>query len=291
MVGMRALSNVANTIKRYLGRFISGVGLFALATVGTAFADNVSKSFEFGGGLELKRSNVKTFSLPCGTEGGVAAVVKFTRLGPEGRANDIPIIIELREPDTAADQEGPVVETKTASATRTEQTVTLYGQSSIRGCTLPWRVRIRHANEGAAPSPVSGTIRIDFDGRLKTTEGESGGCVQGGFTTRNVGSGSGFAQGQVEITVTWAHGLGGACLPGPNPIKLRVELIDPSGTVVETVEAYSSNELRSELPRFKIVHQVRSCVRGQWKLKFTKLNLNEHVSIARPTVKFTPGCP
>lgn len=47
-------------------------------------------------------------------------MVKFQRIGPDGANNNVQIKIELREPDTAANQEGPLVETKTANATKTE---------------------------------------------------------------------------------------------------------------------------------------------------------------------------
>src|SRR5688572_11837158 len=159
------MKRIATAILRNLGRFLVVLGLCSFATVGTAFADNVTKTFEFGAGLPQLHSSMRTFSIPCGTPGGIAAVVKFQRNGPDGAGSNVPIKIELREPDTAANQEGPLVETKTANATKTEQIVTLFSPSSARGCSLPWRVRVKYASEGTAPFAVSGSIRLDFDGR------------------------------------------------------------------------------------------------------------------------------
>lgn len=286
------MKEIATTILRNLDRVFASLALFAFATVGTAFAENISKTFEFGAGTPQPRSHVRTFNIPCGTPGGVAAVVKFQRLGPDGPSNDIPIIIELREPDTAANQEGPIVETKTAIAKKTEQTVILRSQASNRGCSLPWRIRVRYANEGTAPVQTFSSIRLDFDGRLRNIDAEFGGCLKKAESvTKNLGGRDGFQQGRMEITADWDHGVGPSCLLGPNPVKLKIQLIDPSGTIVRTVEAYSSAEARSELPRFKLVYQVTSCVSGQWKLKFTNLDSNDDALIKYPRVKFTPACP
>src|SRR6266508_3314552 len=79
--------------------------LFGVTTP-TVSAESITKTFEFGAGTPQSRSHVRTFPIPCGTEGGVAAVVKFQRSGPVGASN-VPIMIELREPDTAPDQEDP----------------------------------------------------------------------------------------------------------------------------------------------------------------------------------------
>ena len=95
----------------------ASAALVALASIGTAFGSNISKTFEFGPGTQNSSSNVRTFPVPCGRQ--VAAVVKFKRLGPAGTSNNVNIKIELREPDTAPNVEGPIVETKSVSATTT----------------------------------------------------------------------------------------------------------------------------------------------------------------------------
>lgn len=47
--------------------------------------------------------------------------MKFQRLGPDGTASDVPIIVELREPDTALNVEGPLVEERSAIAKKAER--------------------------------------------------------------------------------------------------------------------------------------------------------------------------
>lgn len=288
------MKEIATTLVRNLGRVFGSVMLFAFATAGTAFADNISKTFEFGAGLAQTRSNVRTFNLPCGTEGGVAAVVKFQRLGPVGASNNIPIIIELREPDTAPDQEGPIVETKTATAKTTEQTIILSSQSNNRGCSLPWRVRVKYADEGTAPFRTFGSIRLDFDGRLKKISVQTYAYGQylnkGSSKEYRLGNILGLGQGIIEITANWRHIIGTDLVTGANPVKLKWQLIDPNGAVVKTVEAYSSNEARSELTRFKLLYQVTKCVAGQWKLKITN-NTNDDAFVDETKAESLPGCP
>jgi hypothetical protein len=289
------MKELSTTIFTNFVRVLGVMALLAFATVSMAFAGN-TKTFEFGPGTPQPRSHVRTFPIPCGTPGGVAAVVKFQRLGPAGANNDLPIIIEFREPDTAPDQEGPVVETKTATAKKTEQTVTLRSQSSNRGCTLPWRVRVKYANEGTAPVQAFGTIRLDFDGRLRnvnvsTSElGIDRELRKGQSETLEFGGSAGFLQGTIDITANWNH-MVFSLLPGPNPVKLKFELIDPSGAVVKTVEAYSSNEARSGLTRFRLIYQAPGCLAGQWKLRITNIDGDNDAKGISPTAKFTPSCP
>lgn len=286
------MKEIAATLLRNLGRVFGSVMLFAFATAGTAFADNISKTFEFGAGTPQPRSHVRTFSVPCGTEGGVAAVVKFQRVGPVGASN-IPIIIEFREPDTAPDQEGPVVETKTATAKTTEQTIILSSQSNNRGCSLPWRVRVRYADEGTAPFRTFGSIRLDFDGRLRKISVQTyayGKYLNKGSSKEyKLGNVLGLQQGIIEITANWRHIIGTDLVTGPNPVKLKWQLIDPNGTV-KTVEAYSSNEARSELTRFKLLYQAPKCVAGQWKLKITN-NTIDDAFVDETKAELLPGCP
>lgn len=290
---MRNKNRLLTTLTIFGGQIFAVAVLIAFAAVGTAFADNISKTFEFGEGTPQSRSHVRTFNIPCGTEGGVAAVVKFQRLGPDAASNNIPIIIELREPDTAADQEGPIVETKTADAKKTEQTVILRSQSSNRGCSLPWRVRVKYANEGTAPVQAFGTIRLDFDGRARTIEmSDRFPTVKKGSTvTINFGSSAGFEQGTIDVRARWQHDILG--FPGANdhPIKLKWQLVDPTGTIVKTVEAYS-NENYQPSPRLVLIYQVTQHTGGQWKMKITNMNTNDDAKIdGYPVLQFTPACP
>lgn len=295
---MRNKNKISTRLAIFICQMFAVALLFAFAAVGTVFADNsITKTFEFGVGTAQTRSHFRTFPIPCGTLGGIAAVVKFQRLGPDAASNNIPIIIELREPDTAAEQEGPIADTKTANAKKTEQSVTLRSQSSNRGCSLPWRVRVKYANDGTAPVQVFGTIRLDFDGRLREINvsmsefGIDRDLRKGESETATVGGSAGFLQGTIDITANWNHMVFSPLVPGPNPVKLKFELIDPSGTVVKTVEAYSSNESRSGLTRFRLIYQAPACLAGQWKLRITNIDGDDDAAGISPTVKFTPGCP
>ncbi|MEK6570961.1 MAG: hypothetical protein AABZ61_06295, partial [Bacteroidota bacterium] len=234
------MKELSTTIFTNFVRVLGVMALLAFATVSTAFADNISKTFAFGVGTENPRSSVTTFSIPCGTPGGVIAVVKFQRLafgrrlGRDDPSNDTPIIIELREPDTAPGREGPLVVAKTATAKATEQTITLPRRESNRGCTLPWRVRVRYADEGTAPFRIYGSIRLNYwDGRVRDVDvsGEGSFRLNKGEATRiNLDGSGGLPQGIIQITGIWHHAL----FTGPNPVKLKFELIDPNGTVVRT---------------------------------------------------------
>ncbi|MGH9900587.1 MAG: hypothetical protein ACRD68_01985, partial [Pyrinomonadaceae bacterium] len=111
-----------------------------------ASAGSIDKTFEIGPGTQFARSNHRTFAVPSGLT--VSAKVDFYRLGDPGTANDIPIIIELRQPGANAEQDGPIVQQVSATARRTSvtpggdgDTVTLTGAASSSGCGNPWRVR------------------------------------------------------------------------------------------------------------------------------------------------------
>ncbi len=265
---------------------------FALAlivgTVDTASADNISKTFEFGAGTPQPRSHVRTFDIPCNRE--IAAVVKFQRLGSVNANNDIPIIIEVHEPDLVAGQENSVYYEESAMAKLTEQTVIVRVPGKSRGCSLPWRVRVRYAGEGAAPSRVFGSIRIDFDGSQRNVNFETVGIAGKGRVKQSNTDAFGLKQGVVEITATWYHFIGGIQFIGPNPIKLEISLVDPNGTVVKTVKAYSSDELRGELTKFKLTYQVTNCISGKWKLSVFNPT-NDDANFRSVNATFTPGCP
>ncbi len=288
---MRAAST---TVFRNLIRVFGVLPLFGLATVSSVFADSITKSFEIGSGTPQLRSHVRTFPVPCGLE--VVPIVKVRRLGADGSQHDIPIKIELRAPDTALGQEGPIIETKSANAKKTEQSFTLARQPrSARGCSLPWRVRVKHDDDGPAPSPTFGTIRFDFNGALRGIslqyDSYALGVMRKGTSIQfKVGKFLGLEQGIIDITANWRHILATDLVTGPNPVRLKWELINPNGTVVKTITAYSSNEARNELPKFKLVYQVTSCVVGQWKLRVTN-NTNDDAAVDYKKAELVPGCP
>jgi hypothetical protein len=152
---------------------------------------------------------------------------------------------------------------------------------------------VKYALDGTAPVKTFGTIRLDFDGRARNIDVPFIGCLQkGGAVTKDLGDIQGLQQGRVEITGERNHFIGPTCnLGGPNPVKLKIQLIDPSGTVVATAEGYSIEELRSELPKLKLIYQVTKCTPGRWKLRISNIDDDDDAIVLRPTVKFTPGCP
>jgi hypothetical protein len=258
-----------------------------VATVSPAFAGNIFKTSEFGAGTRQPRSHLRTFDIPC--QLGIAAMVKFQRLGPVNANNDVPIIIEVHEPDMTAGQENPVYYEESAMAKLTEQTIIVRVPGKKRGCSLPWGVRVRYANEDTAPSRVFGSIRLDFNGGERNIDFKSVGIVGKGRSTQSETQFYGIGQGKVEIAATWYHFIGGIQFVGPNPIKLEISLVDPNGTVVKTVKAYSSDELRSELTKFRLTYQATDCLPGKWKLSVYNPT-NDDANFRSLNATFAPDC-
>lgn len=271
-------------------RTLGVLALFAFTMVGTSNAASITKSFEIGEGTGQSQSHFRTFVVPCGLD--VTAKVTFSRLGDPGVANDVPIIIELRKPGATAEEDGPIAaQVNNINATRTEQNRTLSGTESNRGCTIPWRVRVKHNGSGAAPNAVKGNITVTFNDAPKSLNVEGGliSLNKGISVTKNLAGSGGLDQGIVEITANWNHAIGP--VPGPLPVKLKFELLPPnSNQSVRTVEAYSSNEARSGLTRFKLTYQVTEHTPGQWRIRITN-NTNDDTMNIDPKVKFTPDCP
>jgi hypothetical protein len=267
----------------------SSIALFAFGFVYTASASNISKTFELGPGTQSSRSVSRTYPVPCGRQ--VAAVVKYKRLGTAGASNDIPLIIELREPDTASGVEGAIVDTRSVKAQTVEQTApTIFSAAggSSRGCSRPWRIRVRYALDGTPPFAVSGTARTDYDGRDEEIVTDRIGVLYKGTSqTVKFGSVAGMKQGTLTVAADFYHSLGNG-MPLPGDVKLRFELIDPNGNVVKTVEGFDSDEGPS--PRFLMTHQFSSCVPGQWKLRVKATNNDDDVTVLSVDGKLTPGC-
>lgn len=264
-------------------------GVLSIAATST-FAKSITKSFEIGAGTAHSHSHYRTFAVPCGLD--VTASVKYLRKGDAGASNDVPIIIELRQPGETDSEDGPVAEQEQVTATRNQQTAALGGQESNRGCSLPWRVRVKYANAGEAPFAVYGDITVTFNDASKSISVEGGliSLLKGNNVTKKIGNSSGFGHGVIEITGTWLHSLGNL-VPGPNPVKLKFQLIDPDGNTVETESGFSSNDINpAATPKFKLTYRVTSCKSGQWKIKITN-NTNDDTMNIDPKVKFKPDCP
>jgi hypothetical protein len=111
---------------------------------------------------------------------------------------------------------------------------------------------------------VTPTSQIDVEGGLFDLE-------RGKSVTKNVGDSNGISQGIVVITGNWNHSVFG--VQGPNAVRLKFQLIDPSGNLVNTDEGFSANELR-DLPKLKLTYRLADCTPGQWKLKITNVDPN-----------------
>ncbi len=283
------MKKIAITILKNINRVSGFLALLAFATVGTAFAESITKTFEFGAGTANSVSNKRTFAVPCGV--GVSAAVEHYRLGDVGAANDVPIVIELKKPGATADEEGPVADTQNATAKRAKQTATVTGTESSRGCSLPWIVRVKPAS-GQSSVAIKGTIVLTYSSAVKDISVEGGliSLNKGNSVTKNIGGSGGLDQGRVVVTATWLHAIGP--VPGPLPVKLKFELINPSGTVVASDSGYSNAEINPCCSgnKMKITFQVLVCTPGQWKIRITN-NTNDDTMNIDPKVKLTPDCP
>ena len=267
-----------------------------LTIVITGKAESITKTFEFGLGTQNAHSAMRSFSVPCGLS--ITATMKFQRSGADNADSDIPIKIDLHEPDTALGVEGPIVRTESAFVTRTQQTKTITSSAKGRGCSLPWRVRLRYANEGPAPLATTGSITVTYNDALKTIAIPTGFQVRYGSPhTLNLGPSGGLNQGRVHIKANWIHELLG--LPGPVQIILQFSIIDPQGNVVAKASGCSSDSFDTSC-RFSLTHRVPANIAGQWKLKITSIFAGTNpitqesynaVAKVTPTVTFLPGCP
>ena len=267
-----------------------------LAMVIAVKAESITKTFEFGLGTQNTHSAMRSFPVPCGLS--ITATIKFQRSGADNADSDIPIKIDLREPDTAEGVEGPIFRTESAFVTRTQQTKTITSAAKVRGCWLPWRVRLRYANEGPAPLAITGSIMVSFNDGLKTIAVPTGFQVRYGTPyTLNLGPSGGLNQGRVHIKANWFHDLLG--LPGPVQIILQFSIIDPQGNVVAKASGCSSDAFDASC-RFTLTHRVPVNIPGQWKLKITSIFAGTNpitqqsynaVAKVTPAITFLPGCP
>jgi hypothetical protein len=256
-----------------------------------ANAESITKSFEFGSGTQNAHSAMRTFALPCGRS--VTAVVRFQRAGPDNADSDIPAKIDLREPDIAEGIEGPVVRTESVFVNRTAQTKTLVGSARDRGCSRPWRVRIRYANDGQAPFAVTGSIAVTFSdsaNNIVTNSGDHFGVSPGNSKTVDFGSGSGLHQGRIQVEASWIHDIY-TFVPGPLTIMLTFQLLDPSGNAVASASGCSTNNLDQSC-RLVLRYNVPEHKTGQWKLKvYSGHVLHGMAGRILPKATLTPACP
>lgn len=285
------MKSIFNLIGKNLLKVVGSSALLLALSV-MALAESQTKTFEVGLGTGQERSHFRTFNIPCGL--AVKAEVKYSRLGdPNTKSQifDVPVVVELHKPATSGDADGPLAQEKSVTATRTEQSVSLLGAESNVGCSNAWRVRVRHANAGNAPLAITGTITVSYNDSAQSISIQGGliSLNKGNSVTKTFGGSGGLNQGKITITANWNHAVGP--VPGPLPVRLKFELINPAGTVVASQTAYSSNEIRSDKnPKLKLTYTVPDCVNGQWKIRITN-DTNDDTMNIDPKASFKPDCP
>ncbi|MBI3650412.1 MAG: hypothetical protein HY231_05125 [Acidobacteria bacterium] len=265
------------------------MSMFSLLSVSTPTADaaSITKTFEIGAGTGQQRSHFRSFTVPAGLT--VSTAVKFKRLGDPGAQNDVPIIIELRQPGATESEDGPLVDSKNAIVRRDEQTLNLSGSSSTRGCSLPWRVRVKLGGTNVPANAVIGSSTVSFNDSARNV-GIEGGLItlnKGNSVTKNFGGSSGFGQGTFTVTATWMHAVAGVPNPFNRRILLRFELLRPNGSVAASDTGYPLEG--SDTPKMRITFNNTTDVNGQWKIRITN-NTNDDVANIDPKAKFDPGC-
>lgn len=262
--------------------------LVSIAGLSTAaFAGTMTKAFEFGAGTANSVSGKRTFNIPCGLD--VQAAVKVSRKGSTSVINDVNLVIELRSPGENADTEGPIAATKTAKATTTAQTFNLSANDSPRGCALPWIIRIK-PESGKSDVAIYGDITVTFNDALKNLNVQDAGSLNlnsANTQTVNFGNAGGLTQGIVTIKGVWYHNL------GLLPIKMKIELLDPAGTVVASDTGFSNLEINPccSGEKLKITYQVPVLKTGQWKLRIKNISDGNDAVRVKPIATLKPDCP
>ncbi len=217
-------------------------------------------------------------------------MIKYKRKGDAAARNDVPITVEIVQPGETADQEGTSAQSKNVTAKTTEQQVSLSGGESARGCATPWRVRIKHTNEGNAPLAVYGDISVTFNDSQRNLSIQDAGSINlesRNTVTVNVGNSTGLEQGSVVIKGEWYHNA------GVLPIKMKFELLDPNGTPVDSAERFAQNEVNPccSGSKLRLSFNVATCKRGQWKLRIKNISDGHDAARVKPIVTVNPSCP
>ena len=166
----------------------------------------------------------------------------------------------------------------------------LRGDPSPRGCSLPWVVRLKPAS-GNSPFRISGRIDLvyfRFDDDIKV-EGELISLNKGNSVNKNIGDQTGLHAGNITVTGTWLHSISG--VPGPLPVQLRFDLLDPTGSVVASKTAFSAAEINPCCSgnKMSFALPVNRHTTGQWKLRITN-NTNDDTMNIDPKVTYTALC-
>jgi hypothetical protein len=255
---------------------ITGLSLSTLSLLGPmagpASAGEISKTFELGPGTQVPRSNHRTFNVPSGLP--VTARVTYRRLGDPGPQNDIPIVIELRQPGLNATQDGPIVDQKSLLATRDNATITLNGPASSRGCSNPWRVRVRYAPRPNFQPPDPLDPRFDVIGNIQVTFNDDVKQLDISPFNVNIAKGNRVVKdlrgitgsGTVRIRAEW-HTSPLELLHINSYYKLTVRL-KRNGNIVRTQAGFSQHAPGDKTPKLDFTYFVSpEQVSGTWQLE------------------------
>ena len=263
--------------------------LFIIAVSGsTALAETISKSFEIGAGTANGTSHRRDFTVPSGVE--VEVKVRFSRKGNASAANDVPLTIELISPATSFGGSPEVIKTREVTAKTTEQTITMKGEEAFNGCSVPWSVRVK-GTDGSPAVAVTGQITLtnfvrSGIGRFLNGSEQSGlipGYSLDKGRERSFGIPIPPSQGKVyDIGASWDHNL------FIFPIKMRVEILNPDGTVVASGEGFSQKH--DKTPKFKLNKLLTNAPKpGNWIYRVTNLSDHDAINI-RISLFSEPGC-
>jgi hypothetical protein len=291
-----ATMKIASRVVRMLAT-VAAPTLVVAVTPTDASATDITKSYSFGPGTgtHTLKSTFRDFSIPCGTPGAITITTSFKRFGPEDQSHSFLIDIVVQEPLRSGETVGRVASTIGGAVHTSERTLTVNVLPTDGGCSKPWVVRIKTRDGGDAPYTVSGSVALKYAGETRnlTVPTMSNQYLNKGQSRIIlIDSSAGCGQGRMVITGIWNHTIG--VVPGPMPIAMKFELLNDaftwSGNAVADATGYSNNELRSELTKLRLVHQVPSCLVGQWKLRIT--NVSDHDAyISSISAKMTPTCP
>jgi hypothetical protein len=266
--------------------------LLTIAMCGTVLADSIAVEDP---NFSLLKGNSVTRKLGTSTglsQGRMEMLAYWNHMiGPVPGPLPVKLKIELIKPN------GDVVESETAYSTSdanpnaTPRFKLVYvATQCVSG---QWKIRV--TNNDVHDVRVS-NIRVNFTPDVSSNVDIEGSLIslnKGTSVTKMVGNAAGpnstgLRQGRFEVTANWQHAIGP--VPGPLPVKLTFELINPSGEVVATQSAFSSNDVNpNATPRLKLILNNPKFVSGQWKLRISNNSEHDTMNID-PKIKFTPAC-
>jgi len=249
-------------------RSLVGVGSLVLLILGTLPANGERISFvTMANSWKPATTELKVVA-PC--HAPVTAVLNVSRNSGSDPALDVPILVEFRQPGVTLSS--PATYTRELVAKESDRGASFTVPGSDSGCGTPWQVTVRPKYP---PTKAQDSWIVDVTGNISLIIGQSKALAvedatslpKGHSLTKNLGGPEGLDQGWVQITGTWVHSVLG--LPGPLPVKLNFELINPNGTMVKYDTGYSEREFNPccSSDKVKLRFFLPQHVTGQWKLR------------------------